>query len=145
MKHLAEEVIREAKALGYSLAMLDFSSSLNLKDVLSERYQIRSWARVWENLGEYSSVQNPDAWNWLDEFISGDEAVMFFDEEDDKGMVAFDWGTPVVPVLSECTGFEFYLTNRNGDYLLCFNHHDFLIGAGGANEWVASKLVKQAV
>ena len=31
--------------------------------------------------------------------------------------------------------FEFYLTNRDTTYLVCFNHHDFLIGTGEATQW----------
>lgn len=32
----------------------------------------------------------------------------------------------------------FYLTNASTDYLLCFNHHDYLIACGAAREWVVN-------
>lgn len=31
---------------------------------------------------------------------------------------------------------EFYVTNKNNEYLLCFNHHDVLIACGDATEWI---------
>ncbi len=33
---------------------------------------------------------------------------------------------------------EFYLTNTLTDYLLCFNHHDYLIACGRAREWLTA-------
>jgi hypothetical protein len=41
-----------------------------------------------------------------------------------------------VAVLAESTGFEFYLTDIDATFLLCFNHHDFLIAAGDARPWL---------
>lgn len=36
----------------------------------------------------------------------------------------------VVSLLSEFYGYEFYITNNSKDFVLCFNHHDYLIGCG---------------
>lgn len=34
---------------------------------------------------------------------------------------------------------EFYVTNKNNEYLLCFNHHDVLIACGDATEWIKNR------
>lgn len=37
-------------------------------------------------------------------------------------------------LLSETYGFEFYITDKECSYLLCFNHHDILYGCGRAED-----------
>ncbi len=44
-------------------------------------------------------------------------------------------------ILSETCGYEFYITNFICSYLICYNHHDVLIGCGQAEKWI-EKLVK---
>ncbi|WP_346768745.1 DUF6756 family protein [Paenibacillus sp. HB172176] len=34
---------------------------------------------------------------------------------------------------------EFYITNKRCDYLLCFNHHDYLIACGEAINWIKDR------
>ena len=40
--------------------------------------------------------------------------------------------------LKKMYGFEFYVFDSSISYLICFNHHDQLIGVGSAKEWVNS-------
>lgn len=51
-------------------------------------------------------------------------------------MFEFTHRRDIVAVLAECTGFEFYLTDVEATFLLCFNHHDVLIAAGDARPWL---------
>ncbi|OPX44210.1 hypothetical protein CLHUN_17640 [Ruminiclostridium hungatei] len=90
----------------------------------------------WENLIDYISINNKDAWLWIGELIGDTETIMFFNTSDEKAAFAFNNGDNVVSVLSETYGFEFYLTNRATEYLLCFNHHDVLIACGNAIKWL---------
>ena len=46
-------------------------------------------------------------------------------------------GTELYKILEDSFGFEFYITNQNHSYILCFNHHDILYGAGEAKKWVS--------
>ncbi|EKQ50589.1 MULTISPECIES: DUF6756 family protein [unclassified Clostridium] len=91
---------------------------------------------LWEGFINEVSVQDKDAWQWIDKFIDNSEAIMFFNPLDEKRAFLFSNGKDVVETLSETYGFEFYLTNRTLDYLLCFNHHDVLIANGSAKEWL---------
>jgi hypothetical protein len=40
-------------------------------------------------------------------------------------------------ILAESPGFEFFLTNEDVDYVLCFNHHNYLIGVGQCKDWLS--------
>jgi hypothetical protein len=44
-------------------------------------------------------------------------------------------------VIGECPGFECYIAPKGLDWLLCENHHDFLIAVGGP---VRSRLIDVA-
>ena len=64
---------------------------------------------------------------------------MFFNEDEDQAMFHFADGAEVVPVLEECTPFEFYLTDDSAAYLICFNHHDVLLATGTAAPWLEQR------
>jgi hypothetical protein len=87
---------------------------------------------LWEHLKDDLSVNSKDAWLWLGELIGDVETIMFFNPTDEKEAFCFNKGDDVVSVLGETYGFEFYLTNRDLEYLICFNHHDVLIVCGNA-------------
>ena len=61
---------------------------------------------------------------------------MFFNESDDKNAFLIPNGAELQKILEDSFGFEFYITNKNYSYLICFNHHDILYGSGEAKEWV---------
>ena len=62
---------------------------------------------------------------------------MFFNKSDDKNAFLIPNGTELYQILEDSFGFEFYITNQNHSYLLCFNHHDILYGSGEAKKWVS--------
>ncbi|MEO6457793.1 MAG: hypothetical protein ABIO92_05915 [Chloroflexia bacterium] len=51
-------------------------------------------------------------------------------------MIEFEQGTQISRVLGECFNFEFYVTNPEVEYILCHNHHDFLVATGTATSWL---------
>lgn len=98
---------------------------------------------LWEGIINEVAINDKDAWQWINKFISNSEAIMFFNPSDEKKVYRFTNGDDVVAILSETYGFEFYITNRAVDYLLCFNHHDVLIACGNAKEWLKEYKEKQ--
>ncbi len=86
------------------------------------------------------AVSNDDAWSWIDQYIEND-AIMFFNPYDEKISYVFTNGKDIVNTLAECYNFEFYITNNDFDYILCFNHHRVLYACGDASEWL--KLYKK--
>jgi hypothetical protein len=45
-----------------------------------------------------------------------------------------------VRVLEECFNFEYYLTDQDCSYFICFNHHKYLVTAGTAADWLKNLL-----
>jgi hypothetical protein len=45
-------------------------------------------------------------------------------------------GSDLLRVLEDCPALEFYVSDEEASYLLCSNHHDFVIGWGAASQWV---------
>jgi len=68
-----------------------------------------------------------------------DEAVWFVAEDDQLPYFPVFEATPslIMAVIGECYGFEYYLIAKDYSWLLCENHHDYLIGMG---ETVRSRL-----
>ena len=109
------------------------------KDILN-KFAAGNPKVIWQDLLSSASVHDPNAWRWIDSYLSGNSFVLFFDEQEDKSMFQFPPGTRLTPILEECPGFEFYVTDYAATYLLCFNHHDYLIAAGRAEAWLANYL-----
>ena len=55
---------------------------------------------------------------------------------DDEHAFLIANGVELQTILGESFGFEFYITDRDQSYVICFNHHDVLYGCGAAREWV---------
>ena len=90
----------------------------------------------WNNLREYSAVQHPEAWRWVDEFVAGRPVLFFAHIDDEEIIFSLASGTSVSHVIEECPGFEFYVADASCSFLLCENLHDYLFGAGLAEAWV---------
>jgi hypothetical protein len=97
----------------------------------------RRW--MWESLPDPASVQDPDAWQWIEEFVGDRECVLLFDVDEDEEMFSVPSGAALDALLGNTCGFEFYVTDRNATYLICFNHHDFLVCCGAAKAWLLAR------
>ncbi len=93
-----------------------------------------SW--MWENLNDPTVIHDKDAWRYLKHFIGNDDCIILFDQKDDETMFSFSNGKDLDYILSQTFGFEFYITNKDLEYLFCFNHHDILYGCGTAKNWM---------
>ncbi len=92
---------------------------------------------VWEKMVDDFSVCDSNAWQWINEFIKNTNTIMIF--LDEEASFIFQNGDDVVALLDEMYAFEFFLTDENLTYLLCYNHHDYLIASGTAKEWLKNR------
>lgn len=71
------------------------------------------------------------------------EHVWFVAEEDQLPFYPIYEATPeaIKKVIGECYGFEYYIIPKSKEWLLCENHHGYLVGVG---EVINGKLVKYA-
>lgn len=101
-----------------------------------EKFCDASAGTLWERLQERESVQNAQAWRFLDGFLT-EPFIVFFEPSDDESAILLEPCGRFSEMLGECNGFVFYITDPGVTYALCFNDHDFLIGVGNASKFVA--------
>jgi hypothetical protein len=91
---------------------------------------------MWENLLDSASVQNPDGWQWISDFVGSRRCVLLFDAAEEVEMLDVPSGEALENLLANSYHFEFYVTDGDASYLICFNHHDMLICCGSARAWL---------
>lgn len=144
MWNIKEQVLSSANTLNVIVHGIPILETEKLISRIKEKYcGVGNTTHLWENLINEVAVNNKDAWQWVGDFIRDTETIMFFNPSDEREAFTFNKGSDVVSVLCETYGFEFYLTNKNFNYLLCFNHHDVLIGCGSAVEWLSKYKTKE--
>lgn len=140
MWNISEEIITAANTLKINVIEISESQSAEIIKKITKKYTTEKENRyLWEEIVDYFSINNKDAWQWVSEFIGNSEAIMFFNNSDERKAFLFQNGNDLVSVLSETYGFEFYITDKDLTYLLCFNHHDILISSGVAKEWLKNR------
>ncbi len=140
MSKLTVEVLDAARHVGCKATELARSKREKLVKKLREKYTDGiNHPYFWEGLIDRASIQNKEAWQWIGEFVKQEQVIMLFIDRPGEPGVVFENGDCVVRTLWECTGFEFYLTDSQATYLLCYNHHDFLIATSLAANWIKER------
>jgi hypothetical protein len=92
----------------------------------------------WESFSKPSkSVQftNDKGFERISEIVPDKkEKVWFVAEEDQLPFYPIYEATPEIiqKIIGECYGFEYYIIPKSKEWLLCENHHNYLIGIGKA-------------
>ena len=136
-----DEITSAASRAGIQGSILNRRATETLFNQLVNLFGTPGSSRpLWEMLTDGFGVQNADGWAWPSEFTASRPCIILFDPKEE--VVAFELtdGAELVTLLADCTGFEFYVTNKSTRYLLSFNHHDFLVAAGEAKEWLRLKI-----
>jgi hypothetical protein len=145
ISNIRGEINKSAQELGVDFAELSYEEAAKKRVQLMTKFAgSDQWRFPWEhlihsNIATYRDVDGT-AYQLISDFIKNSRTLMIFNEEDERAGFEFKDGTQVIPVLDECLSFEFYLTNKNLDYFICFNHHDYLITAGTAASWLKDLL-----
>ena len=123
-----------------SIEELSYSICSNIRKDICIKYvdESKNYRLLWEKLSECEFLNDSDGWSYIKDFVNDDELIMFFNEDDEDKMFRIKNGEELYFILSETYGYEFYITNINTTYLICFNHHDILCGCGEAKQWVKS-------
>lgn len=136
MGYLGDEICDAALRLGFSIEQLPMEQAGALRNHLAKLYCRDQSFFSYQNLKEYESIHNSAAWSWVSEFIGNSEVYLFFLEDQDPSVWKIPSGEMIVPLLEESIGFVFYIVPPNAEYLLCYEDHDCLIGAGTAIDWI---------
>jgi hypothetical protein len=139
-----KDVISEAASnAGIDARKLEGKRARAILDALLEKYGADTRVEfTHDNIRqeEYAAVQHPDSWSWVDEFMSDEPVLFFYDSSlrDDDAMFRLPSGRDVIKILNGCYSFEYYVTNDTLDYVICQTDDDYIIGAGRAKAWVES-------
>jgi len=106
---------------------------------LLERLGVNVFGRApWDHPAAPLGMQKSDGWKLIPKYVGGRECLLF--PEGAGSMWTFSNGSDLLRVLENCQAIEFYVADKDAGYLLCFNHHDFIVGWGEAAQWVANGL-----
>jgi hypothetical protein len=131
---IKEEIQAAAERLHLVIVEMNENERELLRGNVAKRFAQGRTHWLWEAMEDASDVQDSEAWKWIDSFVHDAECILFFNSRDEKAMFELS-GSDLIPIL-DYPAFEFYVTNRNGDYLISFNHHDFLGASGTAKQWL---------
>ncbi len=92
---------------------------------------------LWEEFVDDISKYNPDGWQISCEYPIEQPILFFCDGKSYEGF-RFETNYSIHPILSDTPCFEFFITNDAVDFVLCFNHHDYLIGVGNCKDWLSN-------
>lgn len=131
------EAIKDSNFFLTELEILEREHLLNqIKLIYIDKEKKGNW--IWEKLCEPAILHKEMPWKYIKNFVGSSECILFFNQDDEKKMFYITSGDELDFIISETYGFEFYVTNRNFEYMFCFNHHDTLFGCGTAKKWIDS-------
>lgn len=138
MFKISTHICNELKDSKVIVKKLEMNERREILDSILKKYininQKGIW--LWEKFIHYEALNDDMAWSYIKDFVKDNECIMFFNQEEEKEMFLIQSGDDLNYVLSETYGFEFYITNKQCSYLLCFSHHNILYGCGIAEKWI---------
>jgi hypothetical protein len=134
---VAKEVSRSILDLGISAKKLDAQQRAAVRTRVEDcnSPNSRTWP-LWEAVRFGASVHDAQGWQRIAEYVGDEPCYMMFNPDDCADIFRFDSGHHLARVLNDTVGFEFYVTDEESTFLLCFNHHDMLLANGRATDWL---------
>lgn len=132
-------ISQAATITGDSVNELDSREVDRIVDLIRRRFTGGQFNHryLWEDFENDLSKRCADGWRRLCDFSVSHPVILFQSEHDFEGF-SFASSDCLSRVLAESPGFEFYLTNPEVDFVICFNHHDYLICVGTSKDWLAT-------
>lgn len=134
---LVAEILSAEREHALGIRLLPAADRDRLRERIGARYGRSNW--LWETAGGGASVRDADGWRWIGEFVGPRSCILLFNPGEEAEMFHVPSGRALHDLLANTFGFEFYVTDAEDTYLLCFNHHDVLVGWGSAAEWIAER------
>jgi hypothetical protein len=128
-------IVDAVAATGVSAKELDANERESIVICLRDRLNVDLCSESpWDKLDAPDGILNPDGWKLIPFFVGIENCLLI------TASASVVWrlgsGKDLMLILQECPPFEFYVADIAFNYLVCFNHHDYLIGWGDARLWV---------
>jgi hypothetical protein len=140
MSYIREQIIEAAKELNTPIEELSHQESERIGILASNKFAGGAKRNLWEHFESSVSIQNQDAWKWIEDYVENRQVLMFFELDNDEAVFLFPNASSIVSVLEKTANFEFYLTDTEATYIICFNHHNYLIASGAAEGWLTKRI-----
>jgi len=113
-----------------------FTTEANmLIEGVSNLYATPGASPLWDRFENDISRRRSDGEQLVEHLCPNSPILLFNDEGVWKGF-KFASGADLCCVLHESPGFEFYVTDGDLSYVVCYNHHEYIIGVGDAYDLV---------
>lgn len=122
---------------GVPVETLSLEKKNVLKKTIQETLNVTIFASPpWDKIDAPEGKFRPNGWNQIAEYVGNAGCLMFLGEPESP-VWKFRTGLDFQHVVTECPPFEFYVCDENGTYLICNNHHDYIVGWGLASQWIS--------
>lgn len=137
MWNINKQILDASKLLNIEVKQLEYNAKKSVIINIANKY-IKNDIKypLWDKLNDSMAELDEKAWEWVEDFVGNDNVIIFFNPNDEKGAYLLDSGKDLVSILGEMYNIEFYLTNQETSYLICYNHHDVLLASGEAKFWL---------
>lgn len=139
MGEVSQEISVAIKTLKYSegqIKLIDFDSGRELYYKLLDWFVKSGDRRWWWEDFKQESFDFPEYEKPFEHLIEiipdSDKNVWLMVEDDQEDFYPiYDCQPSIIgKLIGECFGFEYYVIDKNKDWLICENHHNRLIGLG---------------
>lgn len=136
--------MRALDEAGAAFRILEDAEASVIRQQVEEKYGLRNTYMLCDCFQAdpsrpVSYRSNSEGWRRIDEFLNGEDYIIFFDREEERSleskMIEVSGGTSFAAIYEECYRLDFYVTDRETSYVLCETDHDILMGVGRATEW----------
>lgn len=136
---ISAEIRKIGLANGIAAEELSDEDTKKIKNNIALKYtHLQPGPFLWDRLKDAAIREDRGGWEKICDFVGNSKCLIFFDDVEDKSVLVINNGKNLHKLLNEMYGFEFYVTDFETDYLLCFNHHDCLLACGAAKNWAES-------
>lgn len=138
MDRTLDEVLSVAKEMNLTVSVLSSDEIEKKIEMIYEKYIIKNLKTtfLWEDMADAEFINDSDGWSYIDSFVGKNHCLLMFEEFKKWFIVEVHSGKDLKILLEETSSFEFYVFDEILSYLICFSHHDQLIGCGKAKTWI---------
>lgn len=136
---ITQWILDALKNAGISAKHLDCVDATKIIDEIVSKY-VQPPTRhdpLWESFAMATAGRSNVGWKVICDFGEQEPILLYKDAESFEGFI-FPSAKSLRDILFDTPAFEFYVTNRMTNFVLCHNHHDYLIGVGSCKQWLNS-------
>lgn len=106
--------------------------SIKQKIFLNHKIKIQDTSNfIWQDFPDYINIYGEYAWMHIPKILDENKLyILFFNQIECKKAYGFYDANNLCKLLGETYDFEFYITDLDGSFILCFNHEEILCGCG---------------